>query len=41
MSVVPPALAERILALSVADEAWRDSILGDLREVSRDGPYTW
>jgi hypothetical protein len=32
MKVHPPALAERLLALSVPDEAWRDSILGDLRE---------
>jgi putative ABC transport system permease protein len=28
----PPRLAERLLAATVFDEAWRDSILGDLRE---------
>ena len=28
----PPRLAERLLAATVGDEAWRDSILGDLRE---------
>lgn len=28
----PPRIAERLLAASVRDEAWRDSILGDLRE---------
>ena len=30
--MTPPRLAERLLAASVRDEAWRDSILGDLRE---------
>lgn len=30
--LTPPRLAERLLALAVADGAWRDSILGDLRE---------
>jgi len=35
MTFNPPALAERVLALSVPDEAWRDSILGDLREEFR------
>jgi predicted permease len=28
----PPRLAERLLAGSIADDRWRDSILGDLRE---------
>jgi putative ABC transport system permease protein len=28
----PPAFAERLLSLSVADVEWRDSIVGDLRE---------
>jgi putative ABC transport system permease protein len=28
----PPQLAERLLAATVRDEHWRDSILGDLRE---------
>ena len=28
----PPRLAERLLAATVVDEAWRNSILGDLRE---------
>jgi len=28
----PPRLPERVLAVSIRDEAWRDSILGDLRE---------
>ena len=28
----PPRLAERMLALTIRDDAWRDSILGDLAE---------
>jgi putative ABC transport system permease protein len=30
--VSPPRLAERLVAATVADDAWRESILGDLRE---------
>jgi putative ABC transport system permease protein len=44
----PPRLAELILAATVRDEAWRDAILGDLREeygVTRTqhgaGPARW
>ena len=28
----PPAVAERLLRLSVRDPDWRDAVLGDLRE---------
>ena len=30
--LAPPKMAERLLAATVTDESWRDSILGDLRE---------
>ena len=32
MPLSPPRLAERLLAASITDDGWRDSILGDLRE---------
>ena len=32
MTVAPPLLAERALALAVGDPEWRDAIIGDLRE---------
>jgi len=34
-NLTPPALAERVVAATVADTSWRDSILGDLREEFR------
>src|SRR4029079_11230800 len=34
-NVSPPTLAERLVAATVGDASWRDSILGDLREEFR------
>jgi hypothetical protein len=30
--MTPPRFAERLLSASIADDEWRDSIVGDLRE---------